>query len=105
MEKAEAVVGKMEVKVEKAAGKGKKGRERRKEWEEVNGGVGGKKKAGGKGEKEEDDEGWEDEDMEVEGEDGVALLAKAVTAGVGGRVVGGEVVWGVEIKEVEAEIL
>lgn len=105
MEKAEAIVGKMEVKVEKAAGKGKRGRERRKEWEEVNGGVRGKKKAGGKEEKEEDDEGWEDEDMEVEGEDGVALLAKAVMAGVRAQVVGGEVVWGVESKEVEAEIL
>lgn len=109
MERAEAVVGKMEVKVEKAAGKGKRGRERRKEWEEVNGGVRGKKKTEAKGEKdgeeEEEEEGWEDEDMDVEGEEGVALLAKAVTAGVGPPVSGEELVRGIESKEVEAEIL
>lgn len=105
MERAEAVVGKMEVKVEKAAGKGKRGRERRKEWEEVNGGVRGKKKTEGKGEKDEEEEGWEDEDMDVEGEEGVALLAKAVTAGVGPPVSREELVGGIKSKEVEAEIL
>ncbi len=104
MERAKAVVRKLEVKVEKAGEKGKRGRERRREWEDVNGGVGGKKRVVVKGDKEdeEDEKRWEDEEMDVEGEDGVALLAKAV---MGAPVMGKEVVCGIESKEVEAEIL
>ena len=76
MERAEAVMGKLEVKVEKAAGKGKKRKERGKEWEEVNGGVRGKGKGGGKG----DEEGkeWEDEQMDEDEE--VVRVTEGVAA-------------------------
>lgn len=101
MERAEAVVGKLEVKVEKAAGKGKKRKERGKEWEEVNGAAGGKRKGGAKG----DEEGkeWEDEEMDEDEEEVVKVTegVAAITPISGDTGAGG--VEGQE--EVEKEIL
>lgn len=67
--RAEDVLGKMEVKVERVGRRVKVGRERRRAWDEVNGGLGGVKKSAMGNMKDEDENKGEVKDgMEVEDE-------------------------------------
>ncbi|MCJ1284056.1 hypothetical protein MMC26_003387 [Xylographa opegraphella] len=76
MERAEAVIDKKEKKVERSAIKGKAVKERSAAWDELNGKVHDKRTKPIP--KEEDEDGWEDEEMQVE--DAVASPLAETTA-------------------------
>ena len=100
MDRAEAVVGKLEVKVKKAVGKQKMGKERRKGWEDVNGGVKEKGKDGAV--RGGDENEWGYEEMDVEGDEAVEVTDGVTTIAPISKE---PVVCGVGIKEVEEEML